>query len=478
MRAAGGGQVQSTLDLREPGLRLATIKTFVRLLKDDLLSKREDFEVLGQHLQEALFTPQVHAFYSERLAKAKKANKRLRVQLEFTGDVKELINLPWEYLYLYDPEGGEFLATRADLILSRFLPMSIDRESLAPSDDTLRILVAVSRTVDLDEPMAKDTLEAIRGLVRDSGADDDQTPIEVRELPDEHHIASRQDLELVLGEQRPHVLHFIGHGAYEETDGQAQIGLMPEDEDQPTDWCTSKELIDLFREAKWFPRLIVLHMCEGGAADKDPQALVPYTGFGPRLINARIPAVVAMQFPITNFDAMSFAVAFYHALADGSSVDEAVQRGRRALGKPTGWSKRVFGSPVLYMHSSDGIINPQPVPPRANKTKLTAGAADAAASVVTSEPAEAPEDTYRDAAPKLTHDDDFLGRLVHIGYTAGSDDLPPEDCGALMTFLGDLRKALDKYDRGRLKTHLMDLCGGDVKGPERVALEAMLKEVL
>jgi WD40 repeat protein len=68
-----------------------------------------------------------------------------------------------------------------------------------------------------------------------------------------------------------------------------------------------------------------------------------------------IPAVLAMQYEITDRAAIEFARAFYEALADGLPVDAAVAEARIAVS--LGVTNTVeWGTPVLYMRSPDGVL--------------------------------------------------------------------------------------------------------------------------
>ena len=66
-----------------------------------------------------------------------------------------------------------------------------------------------------------------------------------------------------------------------------------------------------------------------------------------------VPAVVAMQFAITDEGALVFADEFYGALAAGYSVDAAVTQGRRALAAN---SEVEWGTPVLFTRVKDGRL--------------------------------------------------------------------------------------------------------------------------
>ena len=67
-----------------------------------------------------------------------------------------------------------------------------------------------------------------------------------------------------------------------------------------------------------------------------------------------------MQYPIKNEVAEAFARKFYQSLGEGKDIDEAVQAGRYEVGQfqeeEVSFARRSFGSPVIYVQNSEGII--------------------------------------------------------------------------------------------------------------------------
>jgi hypothetical protein len=98
------------------------------------------------------------------------------------------------------------------------------------------------------------------------------------------------------------------------------------------------------------PRLVVLNSCQTGAgADADV-----FSSTAATLVRTA-PAVVAMQFAVTDNAAAVFSRAFYQALIHHRGVDEAVRAGRIAL---TGWNPDTLEwvTPVLYLRSQDSRL--------------------------------------------------------------------------------------------------------------------------
>ena len=97
-------------------------------------------------------------------------------------------------------------------------------------------------------------------------------------------------------------------------------------------------------------RLVVLNACEGARSARDD----PFGGVAQALVRQGIPAVIAMQFEISDPAALVFSQSFYQAIADGLPVDVATLEARRAMfaeGNEIEWA-----TPVLYLRSPDGRV--------------------------------------------------------------------------------------------------------------------------
>lgn len=79
------------------------------------------------------------------------------------------------------------------------------------------------------------------------------------------------------------------------------------------DLVEASRFADLLRQARPAPRLVVLNSCSGATAGGGDL----FAGTAAALARAGVPAVVAMQFEITDAAAAVFARGFYTALAQG-----------------------------------------------------------------------------------------------------------------------------------------------------------------
>ena len=97
-------------------------------------------------------------------------------------------------------------------------------------------------------------------------------------------------------------------------------------------------------------RLAVLNSCEGARSSLQD----PYSGVATSLVEREIPAVIGMQFEITDRAAIVFAGEFYSALADGLPVDSSVAEARKAIYADQ--NDIEWGTPVLFMRVADGRL--------------------------------------------------------------------------------------------------------------------------
>jgi hypothetical protein len=337
-RKQGGGEVSG--EFRFSPLHKDLIAIFDRWLREKKISRRQELAGLGSLLYQSLFDDEVGRFFKQSLDSVT-GSDRLRLQLVFHQPAADLAGVSWEFLYYPDreTERGFFLATHPKLVLSRYIPLAVDRPDLG-TYEALCFLVVVSQPQGVGPVIAPPVVEEIENL---SAAH--RITVRLLENP-----AIDEFIEAIEHDQ-PHILHFMGHGKFE---GEGSIALRQYDESTAA-WVTDSTFAEYFQ--RFQPRLVVLHACQGGEVDFTNN----FSGLAPQLIRMQVPAVVAMQYPISNAAAIRFSRAFYRALTRGEPVDGAVQEGRLqiTLGDPNAYSSRDFGTPVLYMNSRDGLIMPK-----------------------------------------------------------------------------------------------------------------------
>jgi hypothetical protein len=145
-----------------------------------------------------------------------------------------------------------------------------------------------------------------------------------------------------------HVFHFIGHGGF---DQQAQDGQLILEDDRGRGRLVSGHYLGMLLHDLHSLRLAVLNACEGARTSLTD----PFAGTAQSLAQEGIPAVIAMQFEITDEAAITFAHEFYQANADGYPVDAALAEARKAI-FAQGNDDVEWGTPVLYLRSPNGQI--------------------------------------------------------------------------------------------------------------------------
>lgn len=296
---------------------------------------------LGDDLFRAVFSGPVLSLFERSMGMLHGSQRGLRIKIHIDPEdpsLTQLTSLPWEFIYRKD--------TRDFLNLSKYTPivryLDVQRPfSPLPLERPLRILVVLS---DPPEYVALD-LERERALIEKTWARQEGIEVDFMER------VSITALQQRLVHERYHVLHYMGHGAFDEYSGQGV--LVMQDADGHGQLVDGSSLGILLRDVRSL-RLAFLNACETATVTRD-QGLDPFAGVASAMVMAGIPAVVAMQFPISDEAAINFSSTFYPLLAQGDPVDVAVAEGRRAIRLVDSRSME-WGTPVLFMRAPKGDI--------------------------------------------------------------------------------------------------------------------------
>lgn len=300
-------------------------------------SETEAVKVFGGKLFEAVFQDDIHTCFRGSLDEAARQEAGLRLRLRL-ADVPELVDIPWEYLY-HNSTLNRFLCLSVETPLVRYLDLPERIRSLTVKPP-LRILVMISSPTDyprLDVEQEWARLNEALGDLKRRGL------VELQRLD----RASLINLQKQLRQDEYHIFHFVGHGGI---DKQTQEGvLILENENGLSNSVSGQELGTLLHDERTL-RLALLNACEGARNARSD----PFAGVAQSLLQQGIPAVIAMQFEVTDEAAITLAHQFYDALADGYPVDAALTEARKTIFAQL---KNVeWGTPVLYMRSPDGKI--------------------------------------------------------------------------------------------------------------------------
>jgi formylglycine-generating enzyme required for sulfatase activity len=293
------------------------------------LSRRAALQDLGGRLFAAVFADRIHRFWDTCLYRARQEGKGVRLRLRLLSP--ELWDWPWEYLY--DPD-RDFLALIPDTPIVRYPELPLEARPL-PSKAPIRVLVATAHPKGSQRlEVGREWEELKRSL---AGQAVSLTLLENTSLSELRNILHKPF----------HVLHFIGHGSFERDTDRGILLLAKRNGDQER--VTGRGLARVLRKQPLL-KLVVLNACEGArAARRDP-----FAGVAQALIKDGMPAVVAMQFQVTDDAAIAFSRAFYQSLGEGDPVDTAMFEARHVMMSEC--FETEWGNPVLYMRSPDGRI--------------------------------------------------------------------------------------------------------------------------
>ncbi len=289
----------------------------------------------GTRLFDALLGGDLESTYRVSRQIARSRGKGLRIQLRLT-DVPELSALPWEYLY--DPVEGRFVALSAQTPVVRYLEVAQPPRPIKVSPP-LRILVMISSPDGL--PPIKADAER-RNLEDALAAPIEQGRVQLDFLPD----GTLEGLRAALYRREYHIFHFIGHGDF---DAERKDGMLVLEKPDGRPHVIRGELLADYLYDEGSLQLVVLNSCEGARTSPDD----PFSSVATTLVRRGVPAVVAMQFAISEPAAAAFAGHFYDEISRNVPVDAAMSRTRLVM-KAMGGAE--WGTPVLFMRSPDGKI--------------------------------------------------------------------------------------------------------------------------
>lgn len=325
----------------------------IRLKAASLRSQENDPRKYGAALCGALFQtdPLKDAFRDARLA----ADGPLRLRLLVGPSAPELMALRWETLWDPDPQADEALLAGQKIIFSRYLAsMSGILEwrpiSPRPQAKPLRALVAVACPSDLSQRhpalppiIYEDELAAARAAMasQKTGADIEVVPCR----------GSMSALKKALM-TAPDILYLVVHGLFhkkeswllmeDDAEGDREAGALAR--------TPGSDLVKLIRKLDTPPRLAVLLSCQSAGTGTTGDGGV-LAALGPKLAEAGLPAVVAMQGDISVPTAERLMPVFFQKLLEHAQVDQALSEARWVVSdRPDWWM------PVLFSRLKSGRL--------------------------------------------------------------------------------------------------------------------------
>ena len=320
---------QETLDQHLEALEEAILVDTL----NDLSQVVQDF---GSTLFDTLIRDEVRSVYDRSRQATADKGQGLRIKLRINAP--ELATIPWEYLY--DPRQGEFVTLSRYTPIVRYLELPLPDPEMAV-EGPLRILGMVSSPSDVETLDVEQEKARLEGAVREL---QEQKLVELVWLEGQ----TWRDLQAAMQGGPWHIFHFIGHAVFDDDSGEGFLHLA--DDDGYSSPLSATQLGRLLSDHRTL-RLTLLNACEGARGHE--QSIFSSTASA--LVQRGLPAVLAMQYEISDQAAIEFTTSFYSALVANLPVDAAVSEARKAISLADPESME-WGTPALFMRAPDGVI--------------------------------------------------------------------------------------------------------------------------
>ncbi len=318
------------LQSRLAGVELALVRSTSQLVTRRASRAELDF---GRTLSKVLLPGDIRILFALCREKAREQRVSMRILLNPVGP--HVCQVPWEFTV--DPDADDdYLALRLAVVRS---PNLMERVEPLLIEPPLRVLAVMSRPRDLPQLEADQERQNISAAL--GGVSSDLLHIEWMD-------GDRwQDLRSKLKAEPFHILHFIGHGGFDE---DTQSGYIELTDDKGEALRVQAGDLARFVQDNPYLKLVVLNACESATTGEDGV----FSSTAAKLMRAGIPAVVAMQYEITDPAAIAFSFSFYEAIAHGLPLDQAVTRARQDVKILTGSLE--WATPVLFLASPETQI--------------------------------------------------------------------------------------------------------------------------
>ncbi|MGB7923281.1 MAG: CHAT domain-containing protein [Pyrinomonadaceae bacterium] len=288
---------------------------------------------LGRKLFEALLPASIRTIWDKNEGAAGLQDV-LRLRLDIRAP--ELADVPWEIIH----DDRHFLALTPQRSVVRYLYNCVAFPPVA-RDAPLNVLLAISAPRDAPPlPAINHEVDRIcSGL----------TALQAAGKMGRVDILRRMTLAGLQDQlrQRPyHILHYMGHGAFEQNQGY----LILENEQGYARWVKAETLKYFFGGSPL--RLLFFNACQT-AINSQANSLL---GVAHAALVAGLPAVVAMQDTIADQAAAAFAQEFYQALGEGRTLESCMTEGRRAILDRVSMESMSWAIPVLFSNAPGGLL--------------------------------------------------------------------------------------------------------------------------
>lgn len=310
-------------------------------LNQTALLEVSDAVTYGQLLSAQFFSnPGIRSAWERAMAYSAGTNQGIRLRLRLAGDTVALHGLRWESLY--DPNAQSPLALNERVRFSRYIETELLTPVTIPEYPHLSVVVAVANPTNLGIfNRSEIDVEGEVGRVHHA-----LRSMQVTIIGNHNDsIERRASLNTLTGALRGQnqICYLVCHGAM--IDQEAYLWL--ENEHGQADRVSGTAFVATIAQMERPPLLIVLASCYGAGAG-DERA---FMAIGPRLAEAGVPAVLAMQGLVSKETIRTLMPTLFQELLRDGVIDRALAVARSTLRQSGDWWK-----PVLFSRLNHGQL--------------------------------------------------------------------------------------------------------------------------
>lgn len=291
-----------------------------------LLDWRFNSKEWGKQLYRQIFVnhPEVLSNYNQALGEVSDEEK-LHIRFETSRD---FLRVPTEFIFDGLGDGGDYLVLRHPMTRS-ITGIQTKRAPLSPGflsdlwaeETELRILLIASNTIP-PIPGVDQEIEALDSSLK-AVFRQRSISVQIKTIPTKR--ATYETVRKELKKCQYHILHYAGHGTYNEQSSERSSLSFWEKPDSQGDVkeMTVSELQTLLRGSDL--RFAYLSCCLGTKTGEPTQLLDDdFLGIADGIVHAGIPSVLGFRWPVSDRGAKTLALAFYESLAKQGQIDTAL----------------------------------------------------------------------------------------------------------------------------------------------------------
>ncbi len=339
--------IQVELRVNDPGTQgeiapaRGQISISSETLMEELFALQNEPDEYGKKLAERVFeSPEIRERFGETKAAFEARGMPIRLRIQLSSSLAELHGISWELLR--DPKTETTLATSERIVFSRFILSQDWRVIKLRPKAEMKALIAVSSPTDLADSNLSDVdtegeiaraREALAGIQATVIGND--RPLTLNRLVE----AIRQGVD---------VLYLICHGEIARRTGPC---LLMQDEEGLTAKVAASDVAQRIGELMEVPRLIFLASCESAGKEYGDRGQAAQIALAPRLAEAGVPAIIAMQGKISMETVKQAMPVFFTEMLEDGQID-------RAMAVARGMVRDRFDAwiPALFLRLKSGRI--------------------------------------------------------------------------------------------------------------------------